>query len=219
RLACSNCKKMVRFFCYHCQCLVNEGDRARIPQVKLPVKLDILKHHHEKDGKSTAVHAKILAPEDTTIYSYPNNPITIDDPSRCLLLFPGPDAHTLEQIDPQSFDRVIVIDGTWKQARAMARTSPELNTLRKVTIRPRTTCFWRFQQDDDAHMATIEAIYFLYREYYEAYLSSASPNLTATAMDYDNLLFYFKYFYRMIQNIYRANRKKTYCRRHQAGYI
>lgn len=38
---------------------------------QLPVKIDIIKHPNETDGKSTAIHAKILAPSDVTIYTYP----------------------------------------------------------------------------------------------------------------------------------------------------
>jgi len=38
---------------------------------QLPVKIDIIKHAKEIDGKSTASHAAILAPDDVTIYTYP----------------------------------------------------------------------------------------------------------------------------------------------------
>lgn len=35
------------------------------------MKIDIIKHPNETDGKSTAVHAKLLAPEFVNIYTYP----------------------------------------------------------------------------------------------------------------------------------------------------
>lgn len=38
---------------------------------QLPLKIDIIKHPKESDGKSTAIHAKILASRDVTIYTYP----------------------------------------------------------------------------------------------------------------------------------------------------
>lgn len=40
----------------------------------MPVKIDIVKHHKETDGKSTSAHAAILAPHDVRIYEYPNIP-------------------------------------------------------------------------------------------------------------------------------------------------
>ena len=46
-----------------------------------------LKHPQERDGKSTAVHAKILAPDDITMYIHPDLP-TYPDTSKLLLLFP-----------------------------------------------------------------------------------------------------------------------------------
>jgi hypothetical protein len=35
------------------------------------VQVDIIKHAREMDGKSTAVHAAVLAPEDVRIFTYP----------------------------------------------------------------------------------------------------------------------------------------------------
>ena len=37
----------------------------------MPVKIDIIKHAREIDGKSTAAHAAVLAPGDVNIYTYP----------------------------------------------------------------------------------------------------------------------------------------------------
>lgn len=37
----------------------------------LPLKIDIIKHPNETDGKSTAIHAKLLAPDFVNIYTYP----------------------------------------------------------------------------------------------------------------------------------------------------
>lgn len=41
---------------------------------QLPIKIDIVKHAREVNGKSTAIHATILAPDDVTIYTYPQFP-------------------------------------------------------------------------------------------------------------------------------------------------
>lgn len=42
--------------------------------LQLPIKIDIIKHKKETDGKSTAVHAAILASDDVSIYTYPDIP-------------------------------------------------------------------------------------------------------------------------------------------------
>lgn len=100
RLKCSKCGGSRKFFCYTCCSLVGVT-QEEIPIIKvgmksvkiqlcwwhvnfsereyklllccaqLPVKIDIIKHPNETDGKSTAIHAKILAPNDVTIYTYP----------------------------------------------------------------------------------------------------------------------------------------------------
>jgi len=42
--------------------------------LQLPFKVDIIKDPRELDGKSTAVHAAILAPYDVTVYQFPDIP-------------------------------------------------------------------------------------------------------------------------------------------------
>lgn len=42
--------------------------------LQLPLKIDIIKHVKEIDGKSTAIHAAILASADVSIYTYPDIP-------------------------------------------------------------------------------------------------------------------------------------------------
>lgn len=76
-----------------------------------------------------------------------------------------------------------------------------------VTIAPRKTHFWRFQNVDNNHLATIEAIYYLYREFGETYQAPYDGS-------YDNLLFYYKFFYNMIQDNYQ-NKARSFSHRHQ----
>ncbi|KAL0088064.1 DTW domain-containing protein [Phycomyces blakesleeanus] len=211
RQMCPRCKKTVKYFCYRCFDVIGM-DRSQIPTVNLPVHLDVIKHERELDGKSTAIHARVIAPEDVSIYTWKNAP-TYEHPERTLLLFPGPDAKTLAEIPRDSFDRVVVIDGTWSQANAIARDTPSLQNLRKVTIAPRITHFWRFQQMSENHLATIEAIYYLYREYCQTYETPEGYDGR-----YDNLMFYYKFFYDLIQDKYRQT-KKTFTHRHKQNYI
>lgn len=83
------------FFCYTCCSLVGVN-LEDIPSIKLPVKIDIIKHPNETDGKSTAIHAKILAPSDVTIYTYPCIPDYEKD--KVVLVFPGPGAVSVQDM-------------------------------------------------------------------------------------------------------------------------
>ena len=114
RVSCPKCERKRKFYCY--DCFIAFGDK--VPKVKLPFDLDMCvlvvptqKHfqtfllfkkkkietdsvHHpsESPTKSTAFHAKILAPEQTKIYEYPEFPDykKQDKPNeKILLLFPS----------------------------------------------------------------------------------------------------------------------------------
>lgn len=71
RFNCSGCEKSRKFFCYSCSI---PNPIGIIPKIKLPMKIDIVKHKKELVGKSTSCHATLLAPEDVKIYEYPEIP-------------------------------------------------------------------------------------------------------------------------------------------------
>ncbi|RVE74292.1 hypothetical protein OJAV_G00020550 [Oryzias javanicus] len=102
RLRCSKCGGSRMFFCYTCCSLVGVSIQE-IPNIKLPVKIDIIKHPNETDGKSTAIHAKILAPSDATIYTYPCIPEYEKD--KVVLVFPGSEAVSVKDIQRCLGDR------------------------------------------------------------------------------------------------------------------
>ncbi|KAG2224268.1 hypothetical protein INT45_000299 [Circinella minor] len=190
-------------------------DRSEIPYIKLPVPLNVIKHERELDGKSTALHSAVIANDDVKVYSWQEIP-EFQQPERSLLLFPGDDAKRLDEIPRESFDRITVIDGTWKQAGKIVRETPLLQRMQKVTISPRKTHFWRYQQMGENHLATIEAIYYIYREFAETYETKEG----CYDGRYDNLLFYYRFFYNMIQDVYRNQKKgKKFTHRHRSDYI
>ncbi|KAJ2601162.1 hypothetical protein GGF39_001403 [Coemansia sp. RSA 1721] len=208
RLPCDTCGKKTKFFCYFC-CRPVAPLAGKIPQIRLPFKMDVLKHAKELDGKSTAIHAKLVAPEDIEIITYTDSCLRDVDPSRTALLFPGADAKDITELEPGSFDRVVVIDGTWSQAKGMIHNNVRLQLMQKVTVKPRKTRFWRYQNLDESFMATIEAIYFLYRD-------SVGDGYGG---EYDALMYFYKYFYDFIQSEYAAHPEKHYHSKHQQGYI
>jgi|1048.fasta_scaffold110035_1 DTW domain-containing protein YfiP len=128
------------------------------PKVSLPVKVDIYRHPQENECKTTTIGCKIIAPDDTNIYvdRIDENFSFKEDVSRLVLLFPSKDAVPLSSMDKNSFDKLIVIDGTWKQAKGMVSRLPK---IRHVTIGPRETMFWRFQSFSKSYLSTIEGIF------------------------------------------------------------
>lgn len=97
---------------------------------QLPIKIDIIKHPQEIDGKSTAIHGCILAPEDVKIYTYPDLP----DTSKGILVFPSSDAEDAEDFMKRTkqenggqfpYDRIIFVDSTWNQTNKI-RQDPKI---------------------------------------------------------------------------------------------
>lgn len=60
------------------------------------MKIDIIKHKHEIDGKSTAAHAAVLASDDVSIYTYPDIPNY--DQENVVLIFPSFHAIEIDQL-------------------------------------------------------------------------------------------------------------------------
>jgi hypothetical protein len=58
------------------------------------------------------------------------------------------------------------------------------------------TCFWRTQRESEMHLATIEAIYYFYREF--AIQHEARCAKESYQGEYDDLLFFYKFFYELI---------------------
>ncbi|XP_064617431.1 tRNA-uridine aminocarboxypropyltransferase 1-like [Liolophura sinensis] len=95
RSLCPKCGKSRKFYCYTCYILM-EDVKTKLKQVKLPVKVDIIKHPNEVDGKSTAPHARVISPDDVTIYTYPCIPDY--DKEKVILVFPSEESVTLNQL-------------------------------------------------------------------------------------------------------------------------
>ncbi|XP_067873721.1 tRNA-uridine aminocarboxypropyltransferase 1 [Heterodontus francisci] len=98
RSKCPKCQSSRMFYCYSCCLLVDGVNSDEIPQVKLPLKIDIIKHPNETDGKSTAVHAKLLARDDVNIYTYPCMPEYEEEKHEVVVVFPGPKSVSLEDL-------------------------------------------------------------------------------------------------------------------------
>ncbi|XP_066250947.1 tRNA-uridine aminocarboxypropyltransferase 1 [Euwallacea similis] len=105
RHPCPKCGKSRKLFCYSCYVPISPLE-GRLPKVKLPLKIDIIKHKHEIDGKSTASHAALLASEDVKIYTYPNIPDYTNE--AVVMIFPGQNAISVSQLlSGETFDSIL----------------------------------------------------------------------------------------------------------------
>uniref|UniRef100_A0A8C6GIQ8 tRNA-uridine aminocarboxypropyltransferase 1 n=1 Tax=Mus spicilegus TaxID=10103 RepID=A0A8C6GIQ8_MUSSI len=98
RSRCRQCGGSRMFYCYTCCVPVGNVPTEQIPCVQLPLKIDIIKHPNETDGKSTAVHAKLLAPDSVNIYTYPCIPEYEGKDHEVVLVFPGPQSISIEDV-------------------------------------------------------------------------------------------------------------------------
>lgn len=98
RSKCLKCGGSRMFYCYTCYVPVENVPMELMPLVKLPLKIDIIKHPNETDGKSTAIHAKLLAPEFVNIYTYPCIPEYEEEDHEVALIFPGPKSVSIKDI-------------------------------------------------------------------------------------------------------------------------
>lgn len=224
------------FYCYTCYVPVENVPTEQIPFVQLPLKIDIIKHPNETDGKSTAVHAKLLAPDSVNIYTYPCIPEYEGKDHEVVLVFPGPQSisikdvsfHLQRRIESKGrnkaddldvppwklrrtkaeegcalsesmckgpeLKRVVFIDSTWSQTNQIA-SDERLRELLQVELRTRKTCFWRHQKGKpDTFLSTIEAIYYFLVDYHSAVQKEKYRG------QYDNLLFFYSFMYRLIKN-------------------
>ncbi|XP_073509184.1 tRNA-uridine aminocarboxypropyltransferase 1 [Phyllobates terribilis] len=239
RAKCPKCNSSRMFYCYTCYVPVESVPTDCIPTVKLPVKIDIIKHPNETDGKSTAAHAKLLAHEDVTMYVYPSIPDYDKLVHEVVLVFPGPNAVSLKdglmfltqynnenkdfsepnikhpRLDTDKSDnedksvkvpgvninylkKVVFIDSTWNQTNKII-SDERLQGLVSVELTERKTCFWRHQKGSpETYLSTIEAIYYFMVDFHMQILQKDYNG------EYDNLLFFFSFMYKLIRDAKQA---------------
>ncbi|VDM83274.1 unnamed protein product [Strongylus vulgaris] len=174
---CSKCGKNRMYFCYDC--------RVTLPGVFSP---------QVKNSKSSAIHCKIVAPEQTRVFDVPdvfdygNEEVTNGEGSSVrftynlcfefpcgmefsdkVLVFPSPSAVSIEEFVRKKgpIKRLVVLDCTWFQVNMMQKI-PQIQGLPCVSLTKYRTAFWRPQHNvDESGLATIEAIYYALKEYQE----------------------------------------------------
>lgn len=214
RNTCFSCQKRIKYFCYNCV----RADHLALPKAELPIPLIILKDSKEWSSKSTAIHATLLAPKDTTLVTLERSQTSIIrlqnmfDPNSTVVLFPSNDSLPVEQVEWNSVKKIIIIDGTWAQATSLNKLLGLKELTRVRLSNKHQTLFWRYQKLGTNCLSTIEAVYYLYKEILAIRIDLPVSNL-------HNLLYLFIFFYNLIQNSYTKDTTKHFTSKQRPGYI
>lgn len=196
-----------------------EAEAGTVPLISLPLNVHVLHEPNEKLSKSTAVHAKVVAPESVEFHEAPGDVPDYSLPEYAgstVLLFPSPDAPLLEELPPErvaAIRTVVFVDSTWAKAGSVCRL-PAVAALPCIRMGDQETLFWRFQQQGPECLATIEAIYHFCRLYATALLAPAPYDGRC-----DDLMYFFLANYAVVQGRYTADKSLTFTKRMRAGYI
>lgn len=84
----------------------------------------------------------------------------ISDPAHpAVLLYPGADATDMQRVPPKGPVTLVVIDGTWHQARALIRKNPQIAALPRYAFTPAAPSEYRIRKEPSAEcVSTIEAL-------------------------------------------------------------
>ncbi len=93
-----------------------------------------------------------------------------------------------------------------------------IKNLKMVKIQTEKTVFWRYQTGmQDTSLATIEALYFFFRDYEVAL--NCGKDYSKYNHKWDNFLWFYAYNYKIIQDAYTTGDKAGKELRHIPGYI
>lgn len=154
RLPCPKCGKKRQYYCYDCLAVCNPATHP--PPLRLPVAVHVVLHPGETRGKSTTLPIATVSP-DVSIHVYPTVPDL--DPATTLVLYPSASSVEIEEVtDIANIKAFVFVDSTWQQSKCIAGDE-RVKRFRHVKLSGIISLFWRFQDKDPYHLATVEAIY------------------------------------------------------------
>lgn len=155
-----------RPMCYRCVKPVSHCVCALLPRVENQTPVVILQHPRERHHPLGTVRMARLAlqqvevrecgPRDTEAMAR----ATAAWPAGAALLFPGPQARELGELPPPERPRaLVVLDGTWHQAKTLYRASKALQALPHVALTPPRPSQYQIRREPQRnYVSTLEAI-------------------------------------------------------------
>ena len=137
-----------------------------LPRLETATRVVILQHRRERDmALGTARMARLSLPNaelHVGVDWADSAPLAraLSDPERPpVLLYPGPNARDILREPPVGPVTLVVVDGTWAQARAVVRDNPILNALPRYAFSAPEPSRYRIRREPRAeYCSTIEAL-------------------------------------------------------------
>ncbi len=139
---------------------------ARLPRIETATRVVILQHPRERDVKIGTARMASLALPSAELHvgvrwgEHVALARAMADPARPpILLYPGPDAKDILLDPPSGPVTLIVVDGTWSQAKNVVRDNPVLRALPRYAFRAPQPSEYRIRREPtDEYVSTIEAL-------------------------------------------------------------
>jgi DTW domain-containing protein len=150
RAVCARCRRP-EVVCY-CRFVTPLTTRTRVV---------LLQHPRERDVPiNTARIAALCLPSAELRVGVTFDASMLADPERpAALLWPGSDAIDISVAPPEKPITLVVVDGTWWQARKLVRQNPTLARLPRYAFRPEHPSAYRIRKEpQQEYVSTIEAL-------------------------------------------------------------
>jgi len=154
RAVCERCRRPTRA----CYC-------AHVPRIETKTRVLVVQHPRERDVPiGTARMATLCLPNSelyvtTSTAESPELVRALSDPSRpAILLSPGEGARDIVKDPPPSPVTLVVVDGTWAQAKKLSK-DPVLRRLPRYAFTPPAPSEYRIRREpEETYVSTIEAL-------------------------------------------------------------
>lgn len=155
---------MPRERCFMCQRIASRCI-CRLFPVPLPNRTEIAivqhpREHRHPFGTARLAELGLRRCRRTVQWRLEEHDVDYGFARDAVLLFPGPAAPPLVPgFDLEAPSQLVVLDGTWHQARALLRDQAQLRALPRVSLVPRAPSRYRIRREPHAsYISTIEAI-------------------------------------------------------------
>jgi DTW domain-containing protein YfiP len=158
RVECPRCRRPER----ECYCAAIVPQRTR-------TKVVLLQHPRERDVPIGTARMASLCLPDAELHigaSFAGSPVLarlLSDPERpAALLYPGEGAIDLSTHPPPGPITLVVVDGTWSQAKKIVKTTPELAALPRYSFVPARPSEYQIRKEpQDDYVSTIESLVYV----------------------------------------------------------